>query len=192
MAGECYKMILADHKPRADWQMPAIAIFGAALLLALGGVIFAIGRSQYLYNRFKVDWVHTIVYAEHHNSFVVLEGERPCPPRDSYEDALSVLFWPGRPVKAPKDPPGMTVTYGDGSSSRYWETTFADYSGGRGAERKPGVILAFTNAAGKTYCVETDNDYCLLRAWLRGEIRDYYALSQEEWELVEDARQRAP
>ena len=68
-----------------------------ALLLSLAGLIFAIGRTQYLYNRFHVDWIHSFVYAQKHQSFAAFDGAELCKPRDSYEDALGFLFLRGRP-----------------------------------------------------------------------------------------------
>lgn len=191
MAGECYDMVLADHKPKKDWQLPTVILVGVGMLLVMGGLIFALGRTQYLYNRFHWFWLNSYLYAQKHASFVVLEGDDPCPQRDSFESANN-LFWRGRLRKVPEDPPGMTVSYGDGSYSCYWETDFADYSGGRGAEMKPGVIMAYTNPAGKTYCVETEGDYYLLRAWLRGEVDDFFYPTETELARLEESRGETP
>ena len=192
MAGECYEKVLAHHKPRKDWQMPTVILVGVALLCVLGGLIFAICRTEYLFNRFKVDWVNSFVYAQHHHSFAVFDGDTQIKRRKLLEDGFSFLFWKGRPREVPEDPPGMTITFGDGSYSCYWETDFADYSGGHGAEIKPGTILAYTNAEGKTYCVESEDDYYRIRAWLRGELNDYFAPTYEEWKRLEEARGGTP
>lgn len=192
MAGECYEKVLAEHRPRRDWQMPAITIFGVVLLCVLGGIIFYICRTEFLYNKFKTDWVKSFVYAEHHGTFSVWEGDNLCPSRDSYEDGFFFLFWKGRPRKVPNDPPGLTIAFGDGSCACYWETTYSDYSGGNGAEKKPGVILSFTNSAGKIYCVEAENDYYRLRAWLRAELQIYDAPTYEEWKRIEESRGETP
>ena len=107
-------------------------------------------------------------------------------------EGLSFLFWNGRLREVPEEEPGLRIAFGDGSDICYWETDFADYSGGHGAEMVPGVILAYTNAAGKIYCVESEGDYYLLRAWLRGEVEDYFHPTEEELARIEEARGGTP
>ena len=188
MAGECYEKVLASHKPKKDWQMPSVTIFGVALLCTLGFLIFAVCRTQYIYNRFKADWVKTIVYAQRRGTFSVRDGETSFLFKGSLDEAYSALFWRGRPIDVPEETPGLEITYGDGSISRFWNTVFADYSKGQVAENKPGVILAYTNPAGKTYCVEAEDDYDLLRAWLLGQVKNYYSPTREELAWVEESR----
>ena len=190
MAGECYSIVLADHKPRKDWQLPTVILVGVGMLLVMGGLIFALCRTQYLYNRYHGFWLNSYLYARKHDSFAVWEGDERCPPRESYEHGC--LFWKGRLRKVPETPPGLTVIYGDGGYSCYWETDFADYSGGHGAEIVPGVIMAYTNPDGKTYCVESEGDYYRLRAWLRGEVEDYFHPTEEELARIEEARGGTP
>lgn len=192
MAGECYAMVLPNHKPRKDWQMPTVTIVGVVLLFVMGGVIFAICRTEYRYNRFRADWLNSFVYAERHHSFEVFEGEEKIKQRKMLADGVDFLFWKGRPRKVPEEAPKLKITFGDGSNICYWETDFADYSGGHGAEIKPGVILAYTNAAGKIYCVESEGDYYLLRAWLRGEVKDFNNPTWDEMKLIEEARGGTP
>lgn len=180
MAEDIYKRIKPVHKPSPDWQMPTITVFGVVLLCVLGGIIFAIMRTQYLFNTYKTDLLYSVLYARNNESFAIYDGALLAG-REMPEEIRGVLTLRGRPLKAmPERPADMTVLFGDGSFILLWESEFADYSEGHGAVMEPGIIYDYTNAAGKNYCIETAADFPYLRAYLLGWIADYYHPTEEE------------
>jgi|GEM_PF-6173339 len=179
-----YQSVRENHKPSPDWRLPVVTVFGIALLAALGGAIFAVMRTQYLYNRFRTDLLFSTVYAERNDTFTVYDGDEVIS-RVIPESFRSALGGQGRPTKAPQEGADITITFGDSSSIRIWESPFADYSKGHGAVWKPGILLEYTNADGRRYVIEREDDFAYLRFWLSGQIADYYRPTDEELALFQ-------
>ena len=175
---DLYDYILPDHKPKRDWQAPALAVFGVVLLLAISTLIFMLGRAQYRFNEFSRALARSTEYAAHMNSFVLYDGEIVVE-RGGASQILRVIIdaRAGRERRdIPEDREGLTCVYGDGCVLRMWETEVTDRSSGHGKEMVPGTLVAFTDENGKVYAYETKNiDYPNLRLYLIGEADAYYA-----------------
>jgi len=174
-----YKSVRTHHKPTPDWKMPTITLFGVMLLLALGGAIFTVMRTQYFYNRFRTDLLYSVVYARENNSFAAYAGDEELT-REIPDNFLGAIGGQGRPTHAPQDPADLTVSFGNGSSVCVWNTQFADYSRGHGAVWKPGIVLEYTGVDGRQYIIEREDDFFYLQFWLSGQIKDYYHPTEEE------------
>ena len=188
MVENMYKKVKPDHKPTPDWKTPSIITFGVTLLCVLGAIIFAFMRTQYLFNTYKTDLLHSVLYAKRNTSFSVYDG-KALAGREIPEQVREALTLQGRPLKdPPEEPAEMTVLFGDGSSVLLWESEFADYSMGHGAVMKPGIILDYTNAKGRSYRIETADDFPYLRAYLLGQVEDYFNPTEEELSRIEGSQ----
>ncbi len=175
MAEKMYQNV-GRHSTKKDWKIVVVILAAVLISAAIIGLTVYLSRTQYLYNKYRGDMVSSVVYAMHHGSLTAFEGDEQLEIREELGEVSDHLFFKGKLVKAPETQPDLTIYYGDGSFSRYWRIDYTDNSGIHGPEVRPGMILEYTNCEGKTYCVETGENYERMHAWLTGNVQEYYSI----------------
>lgn len=142
-------------RSRRDYLFWGLVVGVVALSVALVVPLGWSGHLLYSHHGFVRDLSASAAYGRQHRSTTVeVDGET----RDANYDQVSrlvetiVALGMGKPSDAAPDEPGVTVSFGDGSSLSLWRVEITD----AGRVSDEGVLVRYVRADGNVYAYDTD------------------------------------